>query len=72
MKIDQAFDAITIQLERRIAAIQRELMIVHADPDVIYADQMEFRDLKKKLGVAEEYLFRAKTVRLYLAEVSID
>ena len=66
-KTDQAFELITKQLERRIADIQHGLMLLHSDPDIIYMDQMEFRDLKKDLEVAEKYLFRAKTVRLYLA-----
>ena len=72
MKIDQAFDAITIQLERRIAAIQRELMLLHANPEILYADDTDFRDTKHRLGVAEKYLFQAKAVRAYLKGVSDD
>ena len=71
-KTDQAFELITKELEQRIADIQHDLMLLHADPDVIYADQMPFRDLKKTLSVAEQYLFHAKMVRLYLAGVLID
>jgi hypothetical protein len=65
-KESECWDTILEPLHQRVADIQDEILVMHADPDFISSDAKEFLDLKKSLKWAENYLFQAKQARAYV------
>lgn len=64
------WDLILGQLRRRVADIHTEIILMHSDPEFLNPDTPDYKKLKENLAWAENYLFQAKEVRVYLQRLS--